>query len=366
MAVKIRFEKHFQKSSFHNPMLGGMLDHQELELRRDPLTGRQSVFNPDLKDKLAILVPPSDTALIERLARESEPGCFLCGERWKQTTPRFPENMVPGGRVEVGESVLFPNLFPLSAVHGVIRVGSRHYVPLQDFSPQLIEEALRAFQKFVKLLIAADSTIRFLTLNGNYLAPAGASILHPHFQALGSDVPFTHLEELLTLSARYRKKHDTCFWTDLVAREWELGRRSIANKGSVHWLTSFSPQGTHEILGILSESRDFLEMEDDDFADVAEGLSAVFRGYHAMGMSTFNFTFYSGPLSAGDDSFRCFLRVISRQNLYENYRSDDYYLQKLLKNEIIVTTPENLASRLRDSFGHKEPSSHRGSKVDNG
>lgn len=355
MGEKIRFETHFQHSSFHNPMLGGMLDHQELEIRRDPLTGRQSVFNQGLIGKAAILFPPSDPALIERLARESEPGCFLCGDRWKRTTPTFPEGMVPGGRVEVGESVLFPNLFPLSSIHGVIRVGSRHYVPLQDFSPQLIEEAFRTFQEFVQLVFHADKTVRFLTLNGNYLAPAGASIPHPHFQMLGSDVPFTHLEELFASSVRYQKHYDTCYWTDLAQKEQRLGLRSIAVKGGVHWISSFSPQGSNEVLGILAERREILEMKDEDFSNLAEGLSAVLRGYSAMGISTFNFSFYSGPLGAGDDSFRCFLRVISRQNVYENYRADDYFLQKLLRNEIILTPPESLASTLRDFFGLYRP-----------
>jgi UDPglucose--hexose-1-phosphate uridylyltransferase len=348
---KIRFSKHFQKCSFHNPMLGGKLDIQELEIRRDPLSGRQSVFNPDLRNKVVILFPPSDPVLIERLARESEPRCFLCGDRWKKMTPTYPEELVPGGRVEVGESVLFPNLFPLSQVHAVIRVGSKHYVPLQEFSPQPIEEAFRAFSEFVGCLSRDDQTVRFLTLNGNYLAPAGASIIHPHFQVLGSDVPFSHLEELLTLSTHHREKHGTCYWTDLVESEQEIGLRSIARTGGVSWITGFSPQGSNEVLGILTDKRDFLEMEDKDFSDLAEGLSAVLRGYGAMGFSTFNFTLYSGPLGAGEEAFRCFLRVISRQNVYENYRTDDYFLQKLLKNEIILTTPENLASTLRDFFG---------------
>ena len=69
-----------------------------------------------------------------------------------------------------------------------------------------------------------------------------------------------------------------------------------------------------------------------------------------MGVSTFNFTLYSGPLGAHDEAFRCFLRVISRQNVYENYRTDDYFLQKLLRNELILTPPETLAASLRDAF----------------
>ena len=350
MKEKIQFRKHFQQSSFHNPMLGGELDIQELEIRRDPLTGRQSVFNANLEDKAALLFPPSDLVLIERLARESEARCFLCGDQWKESTPRYPEAIVPGGRVEVGEAVLFPNLFPVSQVHAVIRVGSSHYLPLQDLSSSLIEEAFQALRTFVEHLFQADAGLRYLTLNGNYLGPAGASVHHPHFQVLGSDLPWTHLEELLACSAAYRTEHDACYWTHLVEAEQKLGVRFIARKGGVSWITSFSPQGTNEVLGILTEKRDLLEMEEQDFADLAEGFAAVLRGYAARGISTFNFTLYSGPLGASDDAFRCFLRVISRQNVSENYRTDDYFLQKLLRNELILTPPESLATALRSAF----------------
>jgi UDPglucose--hexose-1-phosphate uridylyltransferase len=353
MENKIRFEKHFQKASFHNPMLGGKLDVQELEIRRDPLTGRQSVLNPSLKNKAAVLFAPSDPVLIDRLAHESESGCFLCSDRWRQTTPRYPEEMVTGGRVEMGESVLFPNLFALSKVHAVIRVGSSHYLPLRDFSPQLTEEAFLVSREFIRLLFHADNTVPFVTLNGNYLGPAGASVLHPHFQLLGSDVPFTHLEELLALSTAYHREHGACYWANLVAKEQELDARFITKTGEdINWITSFSPQGNNEVLGIFTEKRNILEMEDRDWSALAEGFSTVLRGYDSMGLSTFNFTLYSGPLGDRDEAFRCFLRIISRQNVYENYRTDDYFFQKLLRNELILTTPEELASILRNAFNH--------------
>lgn len=350
MSEKIRFERRLQKSVLHNPMMEYRLDVQEIEIRRDPLTGRQSVFNPRLEDKAALFFGPSDYELIERLARESEARCFLCGDRWKRMTPAYPEEMIPGGRVEEGEAVLFPNLFPVSQVHAVIRVGSKHYIPLDEFSPRIIREAFLASRRFVERLSRADASARYLTLSGNYLGPAGASIPHPHFQLLGSDIPFTHLDELLTLGREYQKTHGACYWTDLVETERDLGFRFISQTGAVSWIASFSPQGTNEVLGVLPGRRDLLEMVEDDYADLSEGLSAVLRGYGALGISTFNFSLYSGPLGARDDSFRCFLRIISRQNLYENYRTDDYFLQKLLRNELILTRPESLASILRTSF----------------
>lgn len=349
MKEKIRFESHVQSSTFHNPLLGNRLVTQQLEIRKDPLTGKQSVFNPSIEGKAGFF-GVSDQALLERLARESAPKCFLCGDRWKELTPTYPEDLVPGGRVRVGESVLFPNLFPVSQVHAVLRVGSDHYVPLQEFSTPLIEEAFLASITFIRLLFRAREGIRFLTVNGNYLAPAGASILHPHFQVLGSDIPYTHTGELMTLGRAYHAQHGSCYWVDLAEKERELGQRFIARTGAVTWIAAFAPRGTNEVLGILTEKRDFMEMEDRDWAELSDGFSTVLEGFGAQGISTFNFTLYSGPLGARDDTFRCFLRVISRQNVYENYRTDDYFLQKLLRNELILNPPEKLASTLRKCF----------------
>jgi len=44
---------------------------------------------------------------------------------------------------------------------------------------------------------------------------------------------------------------------------------------------------------------------------------------------------------------RCVFKIISRQNLYPNYRTDDYFLQKMLQSELIFNLPEDLAEQLR-------------------
>ena len=43
-----------------------------------------------------------------------------------------------------------------------------------------------------------------------------------------------------------------------------------------------------------------------------------------------------------------FLRIVCRQNVQPNYRTDDYFIQKLLGEEIMLTPPEQLAAELRD------------------
>ena len=350
MAEKIEFDKHIQDSTIHNPMMDNQLDTQSLEIRKDPLTGAQSVFNPRLEDKVSMFYEPSDTALIEKLAEESRANCFLCGDTWKQITPTYPKDLIPEGRIQIGKAVLFPNLFPVAQIHSVIRVGDKHYVPLSEFDPQTVEDAFETSVELARKLITAGMNVRYLTVNGNYLGPAGASIAHPHFQVVGGDMPFTYLENIMDLCRQYFQKHRTCYWSDLVELEKEKEGRYIGATDSVEWLASFAPSGTNEVIGVLPKRRQFLELDGKDLSGVAKGLVNVLSGYAEMGISTFNFSIYSGPLGDRDDSIRCFIRIISRQNVYENYRTDDYFLQKLLDNELILTPPEALAKNLQPHF----------------
>ena len=350
MSKKIRFVKHIRKSTIHNPMMDNALDTQELEIRQDPLTGAQSIFNPRLEDKVVMFYGQSDAALIEKMAEESQSRCFLCGDNWKQITPTYPAELVPKGRIRIGQAVLFPNIFPAAQIHAVIRVGGKHYVPLSEFDPKAVGDAFSASLELTKLLSKADAGVKYLTINGNYLGPAGASIAHPHFQVMGGDLPFTYLEKIMDRSRQYFQKNQSCYWTDLLKLEKTNNKRYIGATGPVEWLAAFSPAGTNEIIGVLPDQSQFLEMNSNDVNSLAEGLVKVLCGYAEMGISTFNFAIYSGPLGEHDKAFRCFIRVISRQNVYENYRTDDYFLQKLLRNELILTPPEVLAKNIHRHF----------------
>ena len=158
------------------------------------------------------------------------------------------------------------------------------------------------------------------------------------------------MESLFGCSKAYHEANQSCYWSDLVNVEKNMGERYIGASGPVEWITAFSPQGANEVVGVLPECTHFLEMDDADINGFAAGIVKLLHGYADMGISTFNFALYSGPLGYRDESFRCFIRLISRQNVYENYRTDDYFLQKLLRNELILTTPETLAGNLRTQF----------------
>lgn len=347
---KISFSQWHQKAPFHNPLKGGQLDIQDIQVRVDPLTAHQSMLNGALEDKVSILFPDTDRSYAAQRAAETLKTCFLCEGRWKETTPRYPAELLPEGRLVRGEVVLFPNLFPLSAYHAVVMVGNQHFRDLNDFPPSLLYDALSTSIDFISKCNAANPEISYFTINANYLPPAGASVVHPHLQILGSPLPGTHHQLLLEKSSGYFSENGSCYWLDLIETEWAEGSRNFGNLGSSRWMTAFSPMGVNEVNAVWTERENFLQWTEEDIRCMAEGMSRTLKACHDLGCSTFNFSCFSGPLGQSTPEFRCMMRLINRQNLMPHHRTDDYYFQKLLRNEIIVRRPESLATLFRGYF----------------
>jgi UDPglucose--hexose-1-phosphate uridylyltransferase len=347
--TSIQFDSWQQTAHFHNPLHGGVLDAQQIEVRLDPLTGHQSVFNAALEDKAGILFPDTDPGYLRQRAAETRTQCFLCEARWRHTTPRYPETLIPGGRMERGAAVLFPNLFPLAAYHAVVMLDDEHFRTLDNFPAELLGDALGVALDFIGRCHQVDPRALYFTINANYLFPAGASVLHPHLQVLGGPHPGTHHRLLLERSQHYLLETGSCYWSDLASAE-ENGPRFLGKLGSSRWLTAFSPMGANEVNGVWPTASHFLEWGDEDIRTMAEGLSRILQAYHALNFSTFNFSCFSGPLDRTSPEFRCLVRLINRQNAAPHYRTDDFYFQKLLRNEIIIRRPEHLAAFIRSTF----------------
>jgi galactose-1-phosphate uridylyltransferase len=348
--ANITFKSWQQTARFHNPLKGGELDAQQIEVRLDPLTDHQSITSAAIGGKLAVMFPETDEAYLRERAEATEASCFLCNGKWQKTTPRYAEDLIPGGRMVKGEAVLFPNLFPVAAYHAIVMVGNRHFRALDDFSVSSLFDALSVSFDFMKRCHATDPEAIYFTINCNYLFPAGASVVHPHLQILGSPFASVHHQLLLDRSHTYFHEKNACYWLELTHAEKQSGVRWIGELGESRWFTAFSPLGANEVNAVWPTKCHFLEWRDDDILSMAEGISKVLRTYHELKFSTFNFSCFGAALGHDVPEFRCFLRLINRQNVTPHYRTDDYYFQKLLNNEIIIHQPENLASLIRRNF----------------
>ncbi|MCX6363893.1 MAG: hypothetical protein NTW58_06945, partial [Actinobacteria bacterium] len=141
---RIRFERSVETAAFFSPLAGMEYAEQTIEVRRDPLTGMTAVASSELATKEETFYGKTDWAYADELARTSREGCFFCPEKVMATTPRYPEDVVAGGRLQRGRALVFPNLFPLAALHAVITYPDLHFLRPSQFTPDLLEEGLGA------------------------------------------------------------------------------------------------------------------------------------------------------------------------------------------------------------------------------
>ena len=346
---RIVFESIESDVCFLNPMKEFAEDVQTLQIRKDPLLGDTSVFNPELKDKAQIFFGKCDQELIDKLVEESSKTCFFCGEAVAKSTPRFMPDFSSEGRIRVGEALLFPNLFSLGTYHPVIRLCDAHFLKLSEFTPELIVDGFHAAQKFIRIAYEKDPTVAYTAVTANYLFPAGASLVHPHLQMIATPVPYSYQARMLDCCRKWQEKNDSSYFTDLVKEE-SNGDRYVGQIGNWHWLTPFSPLGNNEVMAIHETKEDLNELSGEDLYNLSTGIAKVLHYYETLGHLSYNYSLYSVRAGMAGEGNRALLKIITRQNLYPNYRNDDYFLQKLLQSELIITPPEELAEHLRKSF----------------
>lgn len=345
----ITFERSVEKAAFFSPLAGMSFAEQTIEVRRDPLTGMTAVSSSELATKEEMFYGKTDWQHAEELARRSREGCFFCPEKVMETTPRYPDEVVSGGRLRRGRALVFPNLFPLAALHAVVTYPESHWLRPSEFAADLLAEGLGAAVDFARRAESVYPDLEHLELCCNHMLPAGASMVHPHFQVFGgAAVPWLVRSQWQAATA-FRAAHGVRYYEALVDEESERGERLIASRAGCTWLTPFAPAGGREVIAVLPAFSRVSQLGDEQVDALAAGMAAVLAWYEREGLSAFNFTLFGGPLAA-DAGHPVVLRIVARSAFKQDYRTDDYFLQKQLGGELIFATPEEIAATLRPHF----------------
>ncbi len=319
-------------------------------IRKDPLLGDTSVYNPFLKDKARLFFGENDPELLRHLIESSGNACFFCGEGLTKSTPKYPPSLVPDGRLRSGEAILFPNLFSIAKYHAITSLSRAHFLALSEFTAQVLSDGLSVNRDFLNSVYRDDHNAPFTIVCANYLFPAGASLVHPHMQTLVSPSPYSYHNRLIDACKAYYQKEGSAYHRDLISAEKEIGARYIAQVGQWHWIAAFSPIGSNEVIAVHEQECDFGLLTMEDIHTLSYGISRVLNSYGNLGYLSFNYALYSSRKSEREEGVRCIIKLITRQNLYPNYRNDDYFLQKLLQSELMIMLPEELTLQIRDFF----------------
>lgn len=335
--MSIRFETQMQKTTFLDPNRDYQEGFEHTQIRTDPLTGRTSrIINMPMR------VPPRPdlTPLVDASLRM---GCPFCPEAVAKSTPKFPAELVPEGRISVGQALVFPNIFPYDTHSAVGIFSGRHFVPLLDFTQDLLVDGITAALGFLRRVQAAGDT--YASLNWNYMPQSGGSMVHPHIQVIGGDRPTNYLRETLNASRRYQQEHGSIFWADLLRAEREAGERYIGATGSVEWLASFAPMGFMDLMALFPGKQTLGELGPGVLADFARGLLRVFAYLDRRGFWSFNLAVYSGL--PGETSFWPHARLVPRFTAGPLNVSDMRYAEVLHQETLTGFKPEDVCAELR-------------------
>ncbi len=350
----IEFDRHVETAGFFSPLECMAFAEQTIEVRIDPLTGATARATSELRTKERMFSGATDWEYAEDLGRRSRAACFFCPERVMEATPRYPEHIAEGGRLRRGGVLVFPNLFPLATVHAVCADPELHFLRPSGFTASLLTEWLGAAVDFAARAERHHPGLEHLEICCNHMLPAGASVVHPHFQVLGGTTPPAAVRRLWDSSAEFRREHGVSYWQTLVEEETERGERFVSSSAGCTWLTPFVPAGNREVIAVVPGVTRASLLGAEQVQALATGLSRVLAWYEQVGLSAFNFVLIGGPLTRSAGGHPLVLRVVARTAFAPDYRTDDYFLQKQLGGELIFAPPEELAETLRGEFAATE------------
>jgi len=348
--MPIRFEGVTREARLLSPLKNFEVDNQIIEHRRDPLTGRNVIVLGGRSDYVKRFVESEEVAINE-LASSTQSNCPFCPDSVRTRSPRFPPEISTDGRIYSGEAVCFPSLFAHGDYNAIVVPTHSHKVGLNELHASVFLDGFAACIEYLRRLHDWRPEVKNDTIIMNFYPPAGSTIVHPHIQALASDLPIAATDELLKASAGYFQNYGASYWSELVQAEEQIGERYLGKLGRVHWLTPFAPRGMNESQAVVSGVSDISLLSHEDLDDITKGIARVLTYYHDSGIRSFNLAIYSGPFGEASDYFDLNLRIVSRYGYKPRFVSDVWALQYLLGEQEVYEAPEETCSKLRRYFG---------------
>ena len=258
----IRFKKLEEMAVLQNPLKDFNVDSQFIEYREDPLTGFTSFVRTGRAFWAGI--HKTDETLLERLVEETREKCFFCPGRVTTSTPKFPTDFIPEGRLTRGEATLFPNLFAHKQYSAIVAMTQKHYLKLNELQPGIFMNAFRLADFYIRRAHEFGG-VEYAEIGGNYLYPSGASIVHPHLQVILSHGPHYLVKVYMEKGKSHHRKYSRNFWDELIEREKDLDERYLGSLGATEWFTPYAPLKEDEVNAVTRGKSNFLEFEDHDW-----------------------------------------------------------------------------------------------------
>ena len=306
-----------------------------VETRRDPLSGGVARI---LQFRARDLGPIDHSLYLER---DQPDKCPFCPQNLPRMAARFLPEQVPEGHLTHGQAVCFPNAFPYEAVNAVVVLGEQHYVQPAQFTPELLSDGLTLAQKALRTLAQGMS---YASVNWNYMMPAGAGLIHPHFQLAAGRQP-TRFQAAFKAKAQAQARQGGDIAADYLEAE-RLGKeRWLGRLGPAGWVVAFAPRALYDVMALVPGGRGLCDLKPAQIKSLALGITRVLGFFQEAGVSSFNLALHTSlEPKAG---LPLMLRLVSRIHIPPMGVDEINYFEKLHDEMITFVPPEALAAQLR-------------------
>jgi UDPglucose--hexose-1-phosphate uridylyltransferase len=337
------FRRDVTVGRYLDPFDGFKEKESSFEIRKDEITG---VTCRILPYRFRLAEKPDVNSYLEK---SPEAICPFCPGLFAQMTPKFTPEIIPEGRFQRGRAFLFPNAFPYDRNNAVAIFSDDHFLGLDELLPKVMLDGFMICQDYFSRMYRMDPSLRFCSINWNYMPPAGGGLVHPHLQTIVGENPTRFVKTLYESAIRYKEQEGSNLWRDLVTFEKAEGERFVGTTGTIDWMTSFAPKGmAGEVTFVINEKSSIFSLNDDDFLELMAGLSRIFQYFHANDFISFNMALYA--TFAEDDYLWIQGRIIPRFQLPPLGTSDLNYFEKFHEEIICPTIPEDLCKEIQKLF----------------
>jgi len=340
----VGFKKEITKGRYLNPFKNFEEKEIAIELRHDEIT---NVACRILPYRVRPAHKPDINVYLEK---SPESLCPFCSPLFEKTTPNFTSNVIAEGKFQRGNAWLFPNAFPYDANNSVAILSSRHFIPMDELTPQTMKDGFEVCRDYLHRMAEMNLGYKYCSINWNYMPPSGGGLVHPHLQTIVSHKPTNFMQRLISSAQSYAAaQNGENLWHHLIALEKDAKERFITNTGAISWLTSFAPKGmAGEIDFYFHEKTSFFDLTEANIDELLAGLSKVFGYLYASNFISFNMSLYAPMLS--NRYLWVQGKITPRFEINPLGTSDLNYFEKLHNEIICPVVPEELCKELQLYF----------------
>ena len=339
----LKFERQTISAKFIDP--AGQTAEKSIEIRTHPITGRTcritfSRINEREAGADSLPQPPPTAGETAR--------CPFCRPQVNSQTPRLHPDLAPDGRLVLGDSLLFPNLFPYGSYSAVSLFNDDHFVEIGTASFSSYADSFMNSAAYLKKVLQHDPQAVYMAITQNHLPSAGGSLLHPHLQINADRVAGNHHRFMLQKAGDCHRHDGRYLFSRYLAHEKTDGTRYIGQTGKWEWLAAFAPEGFFEIWGILPGITSFQQVTAAGWRDLARGIINTQHFYRSLCRNGYNL----GLLSVETPASKLELRVVIvvRSNYAPWVRSDFTGYEVILGDMATFVAPEQTADWARPFF----------------